>query len=456
MFTSALYARSPVWLQERLISGRARIRAVLREGPAFREALQQALTRDTWSQSELEEYQVQRLREILSFAEKHVPHYRNEFARAGIRVSDLDLPADVSRLPLTSKSTILVSGAELLSERFTFPRIKGSTSGTTGTPVTILQDLDAVIAEHAFLARQLAWAGYRDKERQAWIRGDMITPANTMTGPFWRLNRAENMLMASSYHLSDQTAEAYLQALSDFDPSTIQAYPSSIAFLARALRSRKQTFNSRRLRSIITSSESLTDEARELVQDTFRCPVFDWYGAFERVAAIGTCDKGSYHILTDYSFVELHPAGPDLYEVIGTGFNNRIMPLIRYRTGDWVKLRKDRPQSCDCGRMYPVVDKVLGREDDVIQLPDGRRIGRLDHVFKGLIGIAEAQIVQPKIDEIKVLLVPLQGFSQLEQEKLMANIRSRTGADVRLTIEIVDKIPRSRNGKFRSVVSLIE
>jgi phenylacetate-CoA ligase len=419
-------------------------------------ALEQAIKRDTWSQADLENYQIGKLREILRYAEEHVPHYRTEFARAGIRVADLNLPGDIAKLPFTSKATLLAGGAELKSDTFTLLRFKGSTSGTTGTPVTIVQDLAAIRSERAFLARQLAWAGYRAGDRQAWIRGDMIVPAAEAGRPFWRNNRFENMLMMSSYHLSDRTAAAYLGALSDFDPTTIQAYPSSIVFLARALRSSAKTFDSRNLRSIVTSSESLKGEARELVQEQFRCPVYDWYGAFERVAAIGTCERSSYHVLTDYSFVELHAAGDGLFEIVGTGFNNKAMPLIRYRTGDWVTLPKNHPQTCGCGRQYPVVERVIGREDDYIILPDGRRIGRLDHVFKGLTGIAEAQIVQLEIGQVKVLVVPFPSFSSSERQKLIDNIRSRTGSDLRVSIETVDKIPRSRNGKFRAVISLLE
>ncbi len=455
MFASGLYAHSPRWLQERLIGGRANIRKLLREGQTYRNQLQKALARDRWSTDDLQRFQLEKLRAVISYAERHVPYYRSAFRKAGIRAAEMALPAKFAELPTLSKLTITTAGTELLSDRKKFGRIKGSTSGTTGTPVTIFQDLQSISAEKAFLTRQLLWTGHRDGEPQAWIRGDMVVPVSDRRGPFWRMNRVDNMLMMSSYHLAERTADSYLQALNDFRPTTLHAYPSSIAFLARYLCSRGQYFHSAALRSIVTSSETLSEDDRRLIQQRFHCRVFDWYGAFERVAAIGTCEKGAYHLLSDYSYVELEDVGDGQFEIIGTGFNNLVMPLIRYRTGDFVELPSS-DHKCDCGRNFPIIRRVMGRQDDCILLADGRRIGRMDHVFKGMSGIAEAQIIQDRIDLIRILIVPLKEFSAAEEQALIGNVHQRIGAEIKVTVETVPGIPRTRNGKFRSVISCID
>ena len=108
--------------------------------------------------------------------------------------------------------------------------------------------------------------------------------------------------------------------------------------------------------------------------------------------------------------------------------------------------------SCRCGRAFPVIEKVHGRKDDYIKLSNGRRIGRMDHIFKGLSGIAEAQIVQDEIDAIKVRLVPLGEFVKGDQQALMENARKRLGSNIEIELELVDSIARTGNGKFRSVV----
>ncbi len=93
--------------------------------------------------------------------------------------------------------------------------------------------------------------------------------------------------------------------------------------------------------------------------------------------------------------IEPHEEGPEDWvrgEVIATGFANRAMPLFRYRTGDVATLRKHA--GCSCGRSRPIIEELDGRIEDYVVTPDGRRIGRMDHVFKDALLVKEAQILQ--------------------------------------------------------------
>jgi len=279
----------------------------------------------------------------------------------------------------------------------------------------------------------------------------MIVPATQEKPPYWRMNWAENMLMLSSYHLSESAARAYVDSLCGFDPVVIQAYPSSIGFLATWMLSAGLRYGGNSLRGIVTSSETLSDARRREIESAFGCRVFDWYGQFERVAAIGTCEQGRHHLLSDYSYVEMLPADDGLFELVGTGFNNASMPLIRYRCGDFVRPAPATVR-CPCGRSFPVIEQILGRVDDSIKLPDGRSVGRLDHLFKGVEGILEAQIRQDRLDAMAMLIVPSPTFNDRTRETLQSNVRYRLGDRIGLEIRLVDSIPRTRNGKFKGVV----
>jgi len=451
MFQSKIYRLSPPAAQEVLIAVRALVRKSLREGVTMRRYLQEARERELWTAGQLEAYQRRNLRRVLEHAYSSVPYYIDRLSDT----RDFDSPEDALRdLPILSKSDIVSAGIRLLSASHRGPRIKGSTSGTTGTPITIFQDFDAINRENAFVTRQLSWAGYAPGSRRAWIRGDMIVPLKQAQPPYWRLNRAEHMLMMSSYHLSPQTVNAYVDALATFAPRVIQAYPSSIAFLARHLAAHNAYYRSDTLRAIVTSSETFSREDRALVEERFGCRIFDWYGQFERVAAIGTCEHGNYHLIPDYSYVELHPdpGSPGTYELVGTSFNNLLMPLVRYKTGDSVTL-SEKSTICACNRQFPLVESVVGRRDDYVCLPDGRVVGRLDHIFKGLSGIAEAQIIQDELSRLRIVVVPSKTFSDATRHALARNALGHLGTDMSISIEMVDSIPRTASGKFRSVIS---
>jgi phenylacetate-CoA ligase len=369
-----------------------------------------------------------------------VPYYRERDAGAALQ-----------DWPLLDKGAVRAAGRALLAGRRRGPLVASSTSGTSGAPLRLWQDLAAVNRENAFVWRQLEWAGLSRGEPRAWMRGDMIVPAAQREPPYWRLNRAENMLMLSSYHLAESSAAAYLEALAAFDPVLIQAYPSSIGFLAAWMLASGAHYRGPALRGIVTSSETLPAVRRRDIAVAFGCPVFDWYGQAERVAAAGTCEHGRLHLLTDYAFVELLPAGEGWLELVGTGLNNYAMPLVRYRSGDLVR-PAPAGQACPCGREFPLLESIAGRDDDALRLPDGRSIGRLDHVFKGVDGILEAQIRQERADAVAVLLVPGPDFGAPARRALLGNLRERLGDGVALELRCVDAIPRGANGKFRGVV----
>lgn len=455
MLGSFAYRHSPIWAQESLIAAKSALRGLLREGPAFGAVSAQLQESQWWPERQLREFQSQALRSIVESAVRDVPYYAERYRALGLDFSRLEFPKAMERLPVIAKNDVRAGGAAFLSEARQMPLISGSTSGTTGAPLKLYQDLTAINRENAFIWRQLAWAGLRRGERRAWMRGDMVVPATQRKPPYWRLNRAENMLMLSSYHLSDLAAPAYGDALASFDPVVIQAYPSSIGFLAAWLLGSGLRYRGRSLRGIVTSSETLPAARRREIEEAFGCRVFDWYGQFERVAAIGSCERGRYHLLSDYAYVELLPAEGGLFELVGTGFNNLSMPLVRYRCGDYVRPAPAQ-ERCACGRSFPLIDEVVGRADDPIRLPNGRSIGRLDHVFKGVEGILEAQIRQDRPDAVTLLIVPSATYGERTRETLLANARERLGDEITLEVLTVATISRTRNGKFKGVVCHVQ
>jgi phenylacetate-CoA ligase len=348
-------------------------------------------------------------------------------------------------VPLIDKAAVRAA-----PQRFVRARRWGSllratirTSGTSGTPLALTQSLSCVIREEAFVYRQLRWIGYRHGQRRAWLRGDIVCAARPRQPIYWCRDWIGNMLLLSSYHLSEATIGAYIAALERFDPVVLHAYPSSVAALAAWLNARGLAYRGRALLGVMTSSETLDPHVRAAVRQAFGVPVYDWYGQAERVAAIGTCEQGRYHLLSDYSVAEVLADG----ELVGTSLNNNAMTLMRYRTGDRVALGA---AACPCGRVFPVIDQVAGRAEDVIVLPDGRRIGRLDRVFQGQQdALVEGQVVYRGAGRFLLRVVAAPSFD--DRALLAAFLLRVPGVDVE--VEHVDAIARGPNGKFAFVTT---
>jgi len=375
-------------------------------------------------------------------------------ARAGV-----PLDGDPFSLSRPAPGAPLLTKQELRQhpERLLRPRRFGSlirttikTSGTSGTPLTIVQSLGNMVREEGFVYRQLRWIGWRPGQPRAWIRGDIVCADQPADGRYWCRDWVGNMLMMSSYHLSNETIGAYIAALEGFDPVVIHAYPSSIAALAAWLNARGRRYEGRALKGVMTSSETMEPEVRAAVEQAFGVRVFDWYGQSERVAAIGTCEHGSYHVLTDYGSVALLDTDqPEACELVGTSLNNLAMPLVRYRTGDTVIPGGD---ACACGRVFPTVKTILGRQEKVITLPDGRMIGRLDRIFQGHDRhLVEGQVVYRGHGRFLLRVVATEGWSELDARAMVDKFLLRVPG-VEVSVARVEAIPRGPRGKFEFVV----
>jgi phenylacetate-CoA ligase len=210
----------------------------------------------------------------------------------------------------------------------------------------------------------------------------------------------------------------------------------------------------------MTTAETLHDYQRDMIEDVFQCKVRDQYGCTEMAIFVCQCENGRYHINSEYGIVEVVDEMGDTVragkegEVLCTGFVNATMPLIRYRLGDRVTLSEN--QNCECGRKFPVIDKILGRIDDVLVTPDGRPLGRLDPIFKGTHGIYETQIIQKDIDSLEFKVVKDRNFRPEHIDELIYEIKKRTGNSMKIEVTYVDEIVKDENGKFRSVVSMLK
>ena len=206
----------------------------------------------------------------------------------------------------------------------------------------------------------------------------------------------------------------------------------------------------------MTTSETVTDELREALQRSWQCPVYDTYGAVEGCLYASQCEHGRYHVSAEAGLIEIldarsRPCPPgEIGEVVCTGLQNELQPLLRYRLGDFA--RWSREQTCRCGARGPLLESIEGRLEDLCVTSDGRSVLGFDTVFKGVASIREAQVVQESLDRFIVRVVPAPGFSAKDRELLVQNMRAHVGG-VNVEVQLAERIERAPGGKFRAVVS---
>ncbi|OYV73099.1 MAG: hypothetical protein B7Z74_04485, partial [Deltaproteobacteria bacterium 21-66-5] len=441
-----------VWLQNALVSAYGLELRRRRYGPEHERTLRRLRASQWRSGDELARAQLAALNGLLAEARLTVPFYAGRLPVSPLRSLD-----ELRTIPILTKSDVRRAGLALVSGKYARRRLHVvHTGGTTGTPLPVYCTRTVLQRNYAFFARFREWVGVPAGARVATFAGRTVAPPDQMRPPYWRRNWAANTLLCSSYHIAHDTVAAYVEALAQFAPMLIDSYPSSVEPIARFMRT--HGLRAPRPQAVITSSETLDPPVRRLVEHAFGCPVFDHYGAAEMAAFITQCRAGVYHVNPEFGIVEIlrdgEPVRPgEAGEIVATGFINPVMPLIRYATGD-VAVRG--AQGCSCGRAFPVVERLVGRTDDVLVTPEGRRIGRLDPIFKSVASLVETRIVQDAVDHVRVETVTDGELPAIEQATLMGELRNRLGPSVRIDVIRVPRIARTSSGKFRAVVNLLE
>lgn len=396
---------------------------------------------------------------ICNHAIKNVPYYRNLRQQGVISPDKIRSIADIEKIPILSKEPLRENPEQFLADGFSLKDIIViNTSGTTGKTLKIFVDLDSRRYSYAFYSRLKKWAGINCKLSNVTFAGRTIVAPDRDKPPFWRRNLKMNNYLFSSYHLSPANLKFYAEKLSQIQPHFIDSYPSSIHTLATYMQ--ENNISSIHPKAIMTSSETLFDYQRKTIEDVFKCPVYDQYGCAEQVVFVSQCEKGAYHIHPEFGIVEfLREDGTraepgEQARLICTGFTNKAMPLIRYDIGDTGILAKN--QNCSCGRNFPVIEHIVGRTDDILIMRDGRRVGRLDPVFKGLESIKETQIVQEDLDNVTLKIVPGDNYRQEEADIIVYELKKRLGSYTKITTQLVQEIPRTSSGKFRAVISKVK
>lgn len=414
----------------------------------------EALEREQWDAEAWRVWQEERLAFVLHRAATQVPFYREQWT-ARRRKGDRSSWELLENWPILEKQTVRGNALAFVADDC---NIRGMyhehTSGTSGSSLNLWWSSRTVRSWYAlFEARWRKWNGVSRHDRWAILGGQLVARVEGSRPPFWVWNKALNQLYMSSYHLSPRLIPYYLDALVQYRVKYLWGYSSSLYALAQEVERRGRSDLT--MQVVLTNAEPLFDYQREVIAKAFQCPVRETYGMAEIVATASECGFGRLHLWPEVGFVEIFeknelvpPGTPG--DLVGTGLLNEDMPLIRYRLGDRGVLPA-QPGSCSCGRAMPVLASIEGRIDDVLYAIDGRKIGRLDPVFKNDLPVREAQIIQESLNRIRICLIPTSEFTPEDGVSLINRIRARMG-DVEVILEKVSVIPRGANGKFRTQI----
>jgi phenylacetate-CoA ligase len=239
---------------------------------------------------------------------------------------------------------------------------------------------------------------------------------------------------------------AYVETLNKFRPEWLHGYPSTLGILAAFMNENGLKLDYP-LKWVTTGAESLLEHQKTAILKAFGLNPIQHYGNAEAVANISQGRNGHLSVDEDFSFVEFLPTGDGVYKIIGTNFTNYATPFIRYDTKDNVTLE----EKANIHGKARFISQIDGRIEDYIVLNDGTMLGRLDHIFKDMVRIREAQIVQNRPGQIEIKVVKGINYETGDENLLIKEIEKRCEEKICFTITYVENLLKTQSGKLRFV-----
>jgi phenylacetate-CoA ligase len=432
-------------------------------GRRFRAALRFADDAQWWSTERSRVYQIEQLRQICTLAYEKTRFYREIFDSAGFSPQDLKSPDDLELLPTIDKNTLRHHLEDMCAVS---PDLRGvdkvSTGGSSGEPLQFYIGSGRSATEYAYLVASWGRIGYRLGIPQAVFRGQIVS--EDRTGFRHNYDPILRRHYYSNFHMTEENIRRYLNHVETIGPCYLHVYPSSVAALANHL-ARTGGKGPRNVLGILAGSETVFPEDRRLVEDLFQARYLSWYGHSEKLVLATECEHSTdYHVWPTYGYFELvDEQGRRITEtgkrgeIVGTGFINRVVPFIRYRTGDYALYVSDG--CAKCGRQQPIINRVEGRwPQGGLAARDGSTVSMTtfnvhDDTFDKTLGY---QFYQTTRGAAVLRVLAAEPLSESDKARILLGASARLQGQVELTLEIRNSLEQTRTGKQLRVISKLD
>ena len=407
-------------------------------------------------EEEYAEYQRKRRNSIIDYHIQHNSFYREFFNWDGFD--------DWQHVPIMKKADLQHPLQDRLSSTYnTKTAYVGKTSGSSGHPF--------IFAKNRF-AHALSWAGFQD--RYKWYDIDLN---KSLQARFYGIpldfygniqerlkDRISLRRRFNIFDLSEKKMEAFLKRFKNSNFDYLNGYTSAIVLFARFLKDKgivlKELCPS--LKICIVTSERLFEKDKKLIENSLGVPVINEYGASE-VGLIAFEDANHHWIVNSEDlYLEILDENDNILpygeegRVVITSLYNKAHPMIRYDIGDIGCLSKDSTLK------KPILEKLIGRTNDIARLPDGKVVPGLTfyYVTKTVIedsgNIKEFIIIQKEIDRFQIEYVSENELSEEQKVKILSAIGTYVGKNLKISFERKKVLKRSPSGKLKQFTSLLK
>lgn len=406
-----------------------------------------------WSPAEMQAYQQTQLAQLLRHAKAQSPFYEQRLDVMFRPNGEIDW-GRWGEIPILRRSDLLEHRDAMLAREIPAEHgeLKDSTtSGSTGSPVTVRDTEFANLALQATNFRRQTWFdmdwskpmvgwGGSDTTDAPWpdgadrgVWGPRWAPASR--GRFFYINR--NTRPDDVLDFASRKKASYLTGR----PKTLQSL--AIAALRIGLRLP--------MRGLLTFGTGIMPDERADCLAAFEAPMWGAYSSKEVGAIAFQCPHGEHlHLNSETTLLEIvdesgNPCAPGkMGRVVLTQLLNTAQPLIRYDQGDLAVLGGN----CSCGRGLPTIERIVGRTTNLFRFPEGERVAPVvpDH-YRELLGARFGQFAQIGPLHVEVRYVAEEGTTA-DEAAVVELVRQHIRSDLTVTFSKQTALERVEGGKY--------
>ena len=401
-----------------------------------------------WDRETIERYQFRKVRDMLIHAGDNVPYYRDLFKSMRFDPNKFRSLKDLSQLPLLDKESVRQNPNQFIADhRQTIHGYWKNTSGSTGTPLKIFLDRSCHVNKYAATLRAYHWAGYSPGKR-AFL---LVEPDGLNRDFGYRI--LSNSIFFDTRTINRDNVLRFYKLLKRFKPNYYVGYGRAFLHLYKHLLELNLKIPSPK--SIIHYGENLQKDDKIKLETLYNTKVYNFYSHREDVVMATDIEPEKKYLMEDFFYPELIDNGNQIIEegtgeLIGTGFYNFTMPLIRYKTSDILTIKKFSKGNI---HNFTQVEKVQGRVNDKVLTPSGREFYFLGDPLFDIGGIISAQFIQERIDGIRINLLTDTNFKMESVEQLKVNFLEYIGEQMTFDVQLVDKFEERGSGKRPVIIS---
>ena len=410
-----------------------------------------------WSQEQIQDFQLQKLKKLVQYAARDIPFYQKKFSQYGVSADTLKGLEDLKKFPCLMRRDIQDQLPDLTPANADLNGVhKGCSSGSTGKPISYYIGKASQSAGRAAMYTGWHLTGWEPGIKGIHIWGNPTVVKEKWSKPSSKLKDILfNHYKYPAYKLTEKKEFLHLVAqIKKEKYQCIEGYTTAIYLLADYIA--QNNIEMAQCQMVLTTAETLQDFQRGVIRENLG-PIYDFYGCSEIEGIANECRFcGNYHVMDPRVIVELDDQAVNLdgsRPIIVTELDNTVMPFIRYRIGDLAI----PAHNIDCPVNFTALTSISGRTSDIIAVPGGGNLVVASFFGAALLKKLEKKITQYQVEKIspdKIILnlAVSNQYKKADETLINQYLSHYLGGKMHWEIQIKDQIPVSKNGKFKLLV----